>query len=579
MPLCPVLVIGLGGSGTKVVQTVQRRTLERLRECGWRHDSLPPQWKMLSIDVVADGSEDRYPAPPLSPKDRIGLLSTEGRFGLIHRSVPYSALRESLKAIVPPDQQYDRLESWMPERHPGGLHPEVDFSRRAVNRVVVLSALTGLRASLAETIAPADAETPSPSLAEAAACLGQSGISTTRRTWLVGSLVGGFGSGALLDIVDLLGELDPDGIVATRVLLFGSDVFRPIQALGNGATLASNALAAMAEVAAHASATWLANHGSVDDTPATTTNASPILGRRDRGPEFLVGVTDGNGDTIGVLDEAFQRTGERLTAAIVGANGSDGLGSAWWTSNGASKGSVAHEALMAPVAEALSASRGWLTMSRTIWAQGRARPLLEAIPATRIEIHDLATGWVAAGLLGVRRSEVGAGSGMTHARVWDIRQECWADFPRPLFDPVVTGFAVLPAVLASIPLALVDVHATQSHAPLAPYLALMDFSDVSSDGPLGRWLRDGRTVAECRGLVPDPNKAGTNEMSIEERTSRVRARILRDLSLFEDHCRITEEARHIDLALELRSVIRAAYATVLSVTDGSTRRPDRESHR
>jgi len=52
--LSPVLVVGVGGSGTKALRSIRQSLLRReLRRCGWqRRDDygLPQAWQLVAID-------------------------------------------------------------------------------------------------------------------------------------------------------------------------------------------------------------------------------------------------------------------------------------------------------------------------------------------------------------------------------------------------------------------------------------------------------------------------------------------------------------------------------------------------
>jgi hypothetical protein len=122
----------------------------------------------------------------------------------------------------------------------------------------------------------------------------------------------------------------------------------------------------------------------------------------------------------------------------------------------------------------------------------RARPLSEAIPATKDRINALITGWFVAGFLKQRlvdRSDPARGFKLS---ILDDRGKALS-FPHPLLGLQRNSPAQdqLPAVLVSLGLALMKCNTTSSLAPLEPYHRMMKFGD-QVDELLGQWLRTGK---------------------------------------------------------------------------------------
>lgn len=241
---------------------------------------------------------------------------------------------------------------------------------------------------------------------------------------------------------------------------------------------------------------------------------------------------------------------------------------------GRATSAIVHDSLMGPVAQAWAAVRNDPKAAKGFWTWRRSRPLTESIPASHDQLASMAAGWVIAGLLSLRRDEIEVDRASTLVSIWDPEGQRWTSFPSPMFDRRVKGFAVFPAVLAALPLAMVEANATSSIAAFAPYKALLAYGETDATGPMGRWILDGRTVTPGKAPEPDPAKAGIADMPESERKALVLARIDRDIALFEEHCTGVVETRDMhrdDAAWELRDLMRTAYEDAKRATQALER--------
>lgn len=204
---------------------------------------------------------------------------------------------------------------------------------------------------------------------------------------------------------------------------------------------------------------------------------------------------------------------------------------------------IVFASLMRPMADEWAEVRLSPDARQSFWTWRRSRPLPEFIPAAPAIRRSMVRGWFTAQLLGqIEGQRANAQSGMT---VWgpgrargsgEVRQ-----FPYPLLA-VSKGAAEAPAaVLGSLPLALLDVFARQSLAPLGAYHRIRDLG-ASGHGEgfetyetvnqeLFDWVEDGRVLPGAP--TPDP-RVGTAAETAQERRTKVLAQVERWRKKYEE---------------------------------------------
>src|SRR3954470_17509050 len=101
MALSPMVVIGCGGSGGKVVVGLRKRLEEELRRRGWSH-GIPAAWQFKWLDVPANQERHSRFGPLLPQADYVALSS-----------VPrYQDYDESLMFAAAQDSRLSRLAGW-----------------------------------------------------------------------------------------------------------------------------------------------------------------------------------------------------------------------------------------------------------------------------------------------------------------------------------------------------------------------------------------------------------------------------------------------------------------------------------
>lgn len=314
MPLQPLLMIGVGGSGAKALRTLRQTMLRRLRMQDWDSEALPEAWQMLAVDTVTSQSRDGYPAPLLPGTDYLGLVP---------KSATYQQITTPMVTGVPKDLQQDAFLGWLVEKIPGSIAWGAG-QNRAVGRAVAAARLGELRGAIGKKLTAIQSPSASTSLEQVAPMLGASGVSPTPMVWVISSLAGGTGSGMFLDVIEALKAVDMDAGVESQIVLFGPEVFQPLIDKGLGSGIGANTLAAVSEIT---SGIWSASpnpgtvqlydKGGMAAAAAGRQGGKPAIGSR---YNYVIGATNAKGVPIGTLDKAYQSVGDSLSALLLDEN-------------------------------------------------------------------------------------------------------------------------------------------------------------------------------------------------------------------------------------------------------------------
>jgi hypothetical protein len=237
MGLSPIIVIGCGGSGGKVVLNLRKRLKDELRRRGWV-GGFPDAWQMKWIDVPTMQESHPEYGPALSKAEYVGLAPSD-----LYRDVD-AGLVSSAGA------NRDRLVGWRPS--PDLELPVGDGAgqMRAVGRAVSLRRPATIEASIRESmnkIAAGGAQ-----LAQLGAVLSSddgaadAGVGKTLVV-VVSSLAGGTGSGIYLDVVEIVRRGFPELNQKVLGVLFTAEVFAGVTLDGG---MAPNTAASFAELGA-----------------------------------------------------------------------------------------------------------------------------------------------------------------------------------------------------------------------------------------------------------------------------------------------------------------------------------------
>ena len=312
MPLQPAILVGVGGSGGKVLRTLRQTLLRRLRATGeWHSHELPAAWQMIAIDTITVNSADGYPEE---------LLPGSNYLGLVPSNVAYGAIRDSLMQKVPPENRQEAFGGWL-EKEIAIPVQKGAGQNRAVGRAVSAYSLGRMRTRLEQ--AHKDCRSPNAlaELVRVQQLLGaDGGHDDTVLPMVISSLAGGTGSGMFLDVVEALATVEPTLGVDAQVVLFGPDIFGPLLTTDAGAGISANTLAAVGSITAgvwggepsSGTRALYAMHG-LDGAKQGGGLLTTATGSRSN---FIIGAVNSNGASIGVMDDAYRAAGESLAAII-----------------------------------------------------------------------------------------------------------------------------------------------------------------------------------------------------------------------------------------------------------------------
>jgi hypothetical protein len=230
--------------------------------------------------------------------------------------------------------------------------------------------------------------------------------------------------------------------------------------------------------------------------------------------------------------------------------------------------------LMKPISEGWKKVEGKSSGRLEFMLRRQARTLPETVPLAPEILDSLIRGWYVAKLLGrvkEEKGEIGQGPRLSVFQE-DPMNSGWDPLPYPLyFGKEVVPHVEYPAVVAaSVGLALAKCSDAQSMKPLAPYSSLkllggpvtvenvIESAELDVSEILGKWILEGTPSTELA-PTPDPERAGTQSMSTDERRSTVVQFFQAELRAFEESVvNLPLGKRHDTLVWELRREIKSA---------------------
>jgi hypothetical protein len=302
--LSPFLVIGVGGSGGKTLRTLRQALLRKLRVAGWPHDRLPEGWQFLEIDTISVQGRGNFSSPLLPPDDYLGLVP---------QNMVYDGLKSSLLSNVSSNMKLKSLGGWLPDTVPVPITLGAG-QYRTLGRAIAMAQISKLAAKLKDKHSKLSSPNTPAELKEATRLLGGStdgGIGNPTAL-VITSLAGGSGAGMFLDVAEALKSIDPRYEDRTHLFLYGPDVFKLPEGLGD--SIPANALAAAAEVMA---GLWSEGPG---EGSAEIFQRAGLTGRGTKGfgakYTYIVGASNTYGVSFEGMDDVFHATGESLTSLI-----------------------------------------------------------------------------------------------------------------------------------------------------------------------------------------------------------------------------------------------------------------------
>lgn len=286
--LAPFLVVGLGGSGGKTLQTMRDDLQRLLVQKGWT-GPLPVAWQLLQIDTPSTPGEREPDLPaPMTGDSYLGLTTVDVGFDAIDRSLDMRLQHNALARQA--------TAGWRPRADRIGVPVHKGAGQyRAIGRILTVTYIQRIKESIDRAISRMQGMSADSELRSAAEVLGQdsSGPIPAPNVLVISSIAGGTGAGMLLDVCDVIRLTGGKSWTSDSYgFLYTPEVFDELPpAMRQG--VRPNAFAALSEVLAG----FWDKDGFGDDEAALLQMAGIPAGNTSRlGPRypFLIGQSNGS---------------------------------------------------------------------------------------------------------------------------------------------------------------------------------------------------------------------------------------------------------------------------------------------
>ncbi|MPV50626.1 hypothetical protein GCG21_11540 [Pseudactinotalea sp. HY160] len=313
--LRPFLLVGVGGSGGKTLRVVREDLERRLSQAGW-NDGIPDSWQFLHIDVptTADGNERDLPRQ----------LPERSYQGLVSSGIDYRTLDDALVQAAGKEAR-GALGGWRPD--PDKVHVPASKGAgqyRALGRVIGLSQLPRIATAIRGARRQLTGAEVTGQLQRLSEALGSDAraVADDPQVIVVGSIAGGSGSGAILDVCDVIRSLGDKWANESVGILYCPDVFDDLEeSLRRG--VRPNSLGALAEL--------MNGYWSTDGPSSSTSELFQAAGistgsSRRLGPRFpfLVGARN-EFVTYKTQNDVYRAIGRSIASWVASASLQDRL--------------------------------------------------------------------------------------------------------------------------------------------------------------------------------------------------------------------------------------------------------------
>jgi hypothetical protein len=300
------LFIGVGGSGGKTLRFLKAAIKERLAEAGYV-GPIPEAWQFVQLDLPP--SDD---APVGKVPDTLGASYR----GLAPTGVNYDHHLQQL-ASKGDRSLLDDLSAWWPDPAEAPKRPWFGAGQyRAVGRLITLNRLAEVRTAIDGAVTSMELDSSTRNFDEIAGLLGfEVGAALNEPiAVVVGSMAGGTGSGALLDVCDLLRISGQHGKTFLQMpfgVLYTAAIFA---ATGDGTMpgIEPNSLAFASEVSG-----LLKQENSDSPVYHAASGSAAVLTERGPALSFLIGRGNANGLVLADDIEVFKSTAQAMSAWVL----------------------------------------------------------------------------------------------------------------------------------------------------------------------------------------------------------------------------------------------------------------------
>lgn len=262
MSLRPLIIVGCGGAGGRVLAALRDELLDELEALGWS-EGLPLAWQLICIDSPAIPEDDPSHGGASPAEDYVSLSGGES----VYRNVDAQVVQRSTSA------ELAKLIGWRPAPSMAVLVNHGAGQLRAVGRIAFLAAEPRVGHRLSRAL-----DTALYGVEQLKRLADQIGVPSLHprgvQAIVVSSLGGGTGAGVFLDVAELLRTMLPVGAHRTAGVLLMPDLFEHV---GPGSGIQANALASLSELIASAYAPELRVEPSYDASPTRHSGLWPAF--------------------------------------------------------------------------------------------------------------------------------------------------------------------------------------------------------------------------------------------------------------------------------------------------------------
>lgn len=299
MAMTPMIIIGCGGSGGKVIASLRQSLKIQLQHLGWE-EGIPESWQLIYIDTPASQEVDLTYGPAVPAADYVSLSQGIGVYADVDAAVMRSVGEANLHRFV----------GWRPS-------PQVPIpvtngagQWRAVGRMAAFNGLPAVARRFERALATARGG--SGQLERLGAMLNDDApVQSDPFVVIVSSLAGGTGAGVFLDVADVIRTGHPALRGRIMGVLFTAEVFRN---LANVPGVQPNTLAAMCELMSG----YLDLERDVESAYAGTVQRGAFgLGKTGINFPYVVGMSTLAGHQLERIPDCYRSVTETLAATLL----------------------------------------------------------------------------------------------------------------------------------------------------------------------------------------------------------------------------------------------------------------------
>ncbi len=298
MAMTPMIIIGCGGSGGKVIASLRQSLKVQLQHLGWE-EGIPEAWQLIYVDTPAAQEVDLTYGPAVPAADYISLSQGIGVYADVDAAVMRSVGEANLHRFI----------GWRPS-------PQVPIpvangagQWRAVGRMAAFNGLPAVARRFERALAAARGG--SGQLERLGALLNDDApVQSDPFVIIVSSLAGGTGAGVFLDVADVIRTGHPALRGRIMGVLFTAEVFRN---LANVPGVQPNTLAALCELMSG----YLDLERDVEPAYRGTVQRGAFgLGKTGINFPYVVGMSTLAGHQLERIPDAYRSVTETLAATL-----------------------------------------------------------------------------------------------------------------------------------------------------------------------------------------------------------------------------------------------------------------------